>query len=608
MPKQLKIFVGFLTLFVVGMNIVFYPNNILSWDVFGYYLYLPATFIYHDLGLENREVFVSLIEQYNSTSSFYQVNPTESGLHVMKYSMGMAVFYLPFFLLGWLGAVVFDYPVDGFSEPFQFAIFIGGVIYTLIGLWFTAKVLNRFFNWKVSAISLGLIVFASNYLVHTSMYGQNAMSQNYLFTAYAIVLWFTIKWHETFKLKYAIGLGLVMGVSILSRPTEIVMLAIPVLWQVDSLNAVLKKLNLFWKYKFHVLVISGFLAFFGGLQLVYWKVIAGEFLYTSYGGNHGEGLDLWSPHTWNFLFSFRKGWFIYSPIMAVAILGFVVLYQKNKTIFWSLLTYFIFNLYLVSSWSNWWYAQSFSQRAMVSSYPIMALLLGYVIQQISALPRVYKYTSFVLLGFLVSFNLFQMVQFDKGVLHASRMTKEYYFAVFGKLSVTDSDKELLLINRDFQNGEVFENEEEYHGEELGYFSFDDGSFDSKHLSYSGCCSFVMSKNVPYSPYIEAKYSDLTEKDHVWVRISAYVYPVSQDIENNMFSMYASFHHKGLNYKYRTLEAKEMNLIPNEWNKIVFDYLTPEVRTTDDKIRALIWYRGESRLLVDDFKVVVYEKK
>ena len=121
MSKQLKVFVGFLSLVVIGLNVVFYPNNILSWDVFGYYLYLPTTFIYHDLGLVNKEVIVNLIEQYNSTSSFYQVNPTESGLYVMKYSMGMAILYFPFFLLGWLGAIVFDYPIDGFSEPFQFS-------------------------------------------------------------------------------------------------------------------------------------------------------------------------------------------------------------------------------------------------------------------------------------------------------------------------------------------------------------------------------------------------------------------------------------------------------------------------------------------------------
>jgi hypothetical protein len=27
----------------------------IAWDVYGYYLYLPATFIYDDLGLENRD-------------------------------------------------------------------------------------------------------------------------------------------------------------------------------------------------------------------------------------------------------------------------------------------------------------------------------------------------------------------------------------------------------------------------------------------------------------------------------------------------------------------------------------------------------------------------
>ena len=32
------------------------PKNPISWDTFGYYLYLPATFIYHDLGLKDKAV------------------------------------------------------------------------------------------------------------------------------------------------------------------------------------------------------------------------------------------------------------------------------------------------------------------------------------------------------------------------------------------------------------------------------------------------------------------------------------------------------------------------------------------------------------------------
>ena len=608
MSKELKIIVGLLAIFIVIMNVSFAPNNVLSWDVFGYYLYLPLTFIYHDLGLQNDEVILQLIEKYRSTGTFYQVVRMPEGTHVMKYSMGMAFLYAPFFFVGWLGALVFDYPVDGFSLPFQYSIFAGGIVYTLVGLWFLAKVLSKFFSWKISTIVLLIIVFGTNYLAHITLYGQNAMSQNYLFTAYALILWFTIQWHEKHKIKDAIALGVILGLSILSRPTEIVALAIPILWGVYSKDTLVSKWKELWKYKTHVITLGLLIGFFGFLQLGYWKWYSGKFLFNSYGANAGEGLDLLNPHTYKFLFSYRKGWLLFTPIMVGAIAGFYGVYKRKKEIFWALLAYFIFNLYLVSSWTTWWYAQSFSQRAMVSSYPIMAIGLGYLLVWFSKQQKGLR-IGFVLLGMiLVSFNLFQTLQFHKGVLHGDRMTKEYYYAVFGKLSVTPEDKKLLLIDRGFDGSERFTNETEYDGRVLDFLTFDDGNGEvSKEYSYSGCCSVELNLENEFSPYVETSFSELTSSDHAWVRITANVYPTENDLENP-FSIVGHFSYNGFPYKYRTVNATDFDLIPNQWNKVQMDYLTPEVRTKNDKFRTLIWYRGNKKVYVDDLKVEVFVKK
>jgi len=56
------------------------------------------------------------------------------------------------------------------------------------------------------------------------------MTHNYLFTAYALILWLTMRWHEVYKIKYLILMGIICGLTILSRPTEFVCLIIPLLW------------------------------------------------------------------------------------------------------------------------------------------------------------------------------------------------------------------------------------------------------------------------------------------------------------------------------------------------------------------------------------------
>jgi len=76
------------------------PHKILSWDIFGYYLYLPFTFIYDDLGLRNFDVVRGIIDKYQNTMWFYQALPQADGVWVMKYPMGMAVLYSPWFFAG----------------------------------------------------------------------------------------------------------------------------------------------------------------------------------------------------------------------------------------------------------------------------------------------------------------------------------------------------------------------------------------------------------------------------------------------------------------------------------------------------------------------------
>lgn len=602
MHRNSKITFFVLALFVVALNFIFAPGNIISWDVYGYYLYLPTTFIYHDLGILNDGVILDLMEQYKSSATFYQATKVPEGHYVMKYSMGMAILYLPSFLLGWLGSVIFDYRVDGFSLPFQYALFLGSITYSIIGLWFLTRVLDRFFNWKITSLVLALIVLGTNYMVHISMYGQNAMSQNYLFTGYVLVLWLTIKWHEKYKFKYAVGLAIAMGLMALSRPTEIVVLAIPVLWGVSNKETLLKKWGVFRTLKKQVIVTGLIIGGIGFLQLLYWKIYAGKFLFNSYGGNPGEGLELLSPFTKKFLFSFRKGWLIYTPIMTFAIFGFYQVYKRNRAIFYSLVVYFIANLYLVSSWSNWWYAQSFSQRAMVSSYPIMAIGIGYFLVSLKDLKLTQRSLVVSVLAFFLGLNIFQTIQFDKGVIHADRMTAAYYWATFGKLKVTKEDQKLLLINRNYTGTDAFSNEENYNAEIL-----EELTFDEYELGVNGAGAFKLDAAQIYSPSIEKSFKEITGKDHCWFRITTQVFlPDSATVDD--FSLVVQFTHKGFAYNYKTVESKNIDIVPGTWNTIKFDYLSPEVRNSKDSFKTFVWYRGKKAILLDDFKVEVFTPK
>ncbi len=604
--KTLKYALLIIIAFIIINNFIFVPENILSWDVFGYYLYLPLKFIYNDLGLNHISVIHDIINKYNNTISFYQANEMPGGTYVMKYTMGLSFFYAPFFFIAHLIAALFSYPQDGFSLPYQYSIFIGGILYSILGIWVLSKVLMRLFPEKIVAIVLMIIVFGTNYIVHITMYGQNAMSQNYLFLMYALIIWYTLLWHESYQLKHAILLAIVCGLTILSRPSEIVCLIIPLLWGLKNFTSTGKKLKTLLSHKWHIMIFAMIIILFGSFQFIYWRIYAGKFLYYSYGANAGEGFEFSTPYFLDVLWSFRKGWLLYTPVMLFAIIGLFFVYKYKPTIFYALTAYFLVNLYIVSSWSCWWYAQSFSQRALIPSYPVMAIGLGYFLFWLNQQRVVKKIIYSILVG-LILLNLFQTIQFHYGVINSDRMTGPYYWRVFGKIDVSDEDRKLLLVKRSFSSEENFDNKEAYTSRLLKKMSFEDSIDKDSIQSFSGKYSFRLDSTVIYSPNFESAYSELTNKDHAWISASAYVYP-TKDVVSNPFSLVVHFVHNGYSYKYGHYDSENMKLELNKWNKIDFNYLTPEVRRKNDFVKIYFWNRGKAPVFIDDFEISAFEKK
>ncbi len=62
-------------------------------------------------------------------------------------------------------------------------------------------------------------------------------------------------------------------------------------------------------------------------QLLYWKLVSGNWLFYSYGN---EGFDFLHPHIFDGLFCFKNGWLSYTPIMLFGLIGIVLMHKKKK--------------------------------------------------------------------------------------------------------------------------------------------------------------------------------------------------------------------------------------------------------------------------------------
>ncbi|MCS7037240.1 MAG: hypothetical protein RMJ33_03715 [Saprospiraceae bacterium] len=438
-------------LFVLAIGIFYYPKwnqgqteAMLSWDVSGYYFYLPAVFIYRDI---KQLSFRNAIHQkYRPSDGPYQAFLHPSGNYVLKYSCGLAVQYLPFFGVAHALAQALGYEADGFSYPYQVAIGMGSLLVALLGLWVLRRNLLHYFSDAATAVTLVLLILGTNYLDYAAITG--AMTHNYLFTLYALLIAATISYYAQPLQWKAIVVGGLLGLMTLTRPTEILAAILPLIWGVAN-RAGLAKRWLFWKNHWHHLLPAMLAAALVlSIQVAYWKFVTGEWWVYSY---QDQAFDWLRPHLFNGLISYRKGWLIYTPMMVFALIGFWHLWKRHRDLFWAIGLFFALFLYVTFAWSIWWYGGSLGQRAMVQSYAVLAFPLTAFAQQVlSVRHTAFRAIFWALCAFFVYYNLWLTHQAHRGgLLEPEFMTRAYFWRIFLRWQAPVDAKKLLDTDCDY---------------------------------------------------------------------------------------------------------------------------------------------------------------
>ncbi|MCB0705683.1 MAG: hypothetical protein KDC34_10255 [Saprospiraceae bacterium] len=561
----------------------------ISWDVSGYYLYLPAIFIYHDL---DKLAFAKpLIKEYSATSGYYQSKPLENGNQVIKYSIGWAMVNTPFFLLGHTFALCSAYPADGLSLPYQLSIALGGLFIAFLGFFVLRKLLLRYFSDSVVAGVLVLLVLGTNYLHYTTT--DVAMTHNYLFTGYAVLLLWTDNWYRNPRWQTALGIALVLGLMSLMRPTEFLAIVLVLLWPLSGGWSA--KLQVF-KSKSGQLVLGAATMFLlAMLQFSYWKYTTDHWLYYSY----REGFDFLNPYLKEVLFSFRKGWFVYTPLMLFAVAGFFALFRKYPRLFPALFLFFILNLWVVSSWQCWWYGGSFGQRALVQSYVVLAFPLAALLDWI--LKKRFRLVFFTLpFLFCIALNLFQSWQVRGHGLHPENMTKAYYWRIFFNTDIDPRDKFLMDTQEDFIGTRYAVNR-------VFQTSFEETTWRSVSdslVAHKEKFAIFASPEKRNSEKIRIEERELRSYPGSWIRCGAWFYSNWKEWDIwQMAQLEVCFKQDDRCIKYRLIRPQRV-LDAKEWKEIWIDVPIPSGHFDSLEIR-IIQPQGQTTLYADDLYIEIY---
>ena len=421
--KYILLLIGVI-LFAAASNINWGNNNwknIILSDGKGYYAYLPAVFIYHDLHLN---FFDSIEKTYYYKNTYYDYRASDAAGHVVdKYYSGTAVLMLPFFLQAHALTKATNGAADGYSRLYP--IFINGaaIFYLLAGLFFLKRLLSLHTeNKTIVSFVLVAFVFGTNLFYYAIV--EPAMSHVYSFFCVTALLFYFKNYSLSHRNSSLYLFTLFWGLIILIRPVnEIILLALPFLCKdlrefQQTIKLIFKNIFLVTKCLLIFLVVIS-------IQFIIYKIETGHFFVDTYSQEHFNWLH---PEFVNILFSYKKGLFIYTPLVFLSCAGLIILFKQNRYQFFTFLGFFILLTYLLSAWWCWYYGGSFGLRAYIEFYALFAILLTVTLNTIRS--NAVKKIIYGLVIATILLCIIQTYQFRYYQIHWSEMTREKYWDAF----------------------------------------------------------------------------------------------------------------------------------------------------------------------------------
>ena len=497
--------IGFilLALFFLIRNPASKWDKTISGDGKSYYAYLTAAIIYHDLDYQFVEAYEA--KYYPPDQSlFKEFRQAFNGEVANKTFPGITILWLPFFFLAHFLSYLLGFEPDGYSLLYQYAIGIAAIFYLWLGLKWLAKLLTSL-GYKKELITpvLLLLVFGTNLFYYTIH--DPSLTHVYNFTLLTGVLYFLRRFYISSHSKWLLISTLLFSIAIISRPTSLLIIVFfPLVignWQ-DIRNFFFQ----IFKKRQNIIGIILVSIIIGVYPIIWWYIQTGHLIVYSYGK---EGFDFTNPHLLQILFSYEKGWLIYSPAILLSGLGFIYLFTKNRFQFFSVVFGFTFLAFVFSSWWIWTYGASFGQRVFVDYYTIIGLLLVAGLTYIQSSKIALGFWMVLAISF-ISLNQLQTYQFKNGILPTIGATKTSYWNSYFKLKAV---RPSYPMDKSFQTIQQFSTDFET---KVDWITSNSVTNDR---AYSGKFSQYIDLNNPYSGALKTDIP--VETDFILIRVQIY---------------------------------------------------------------------------------------
>jgi hypothetical protein len=393
----------FLTFNIHSKSDIFNYHSEIWGDKAGYYVYLPAAFIYSF----DASRFPSGIDSL--TGNGFKLDPASKKVFT-KYTCGVALMMSPFFLVTHELTGILDAPADGFSLPYHRMINIAAVVYLMFGLILWYRFLRNYYPRTVSLWVITFLFLGTNLYYYAV--AETGMSHVYSFFLLSLYLFSSRRLFssQNRSTPWTLITALAAAMIVVVKPVNIIFLPVALFLDTPSGSDLRNRSLLLFQWKTMLLAVLVVLIILLP-QAIYWYHTYGRLMVYTYAG---EGfVNLARPRVLEYLFSTNNGLLLYNPILLFGFTGLVMMLARRRSNGWILLVMLVVILYLFSSWWSWHFGCGYGNRSFTEYIALLALPFGYLVNVIRNDPRRgRRYLFFFLVGLLIFVNLKMIYSWD----------------------------------------------------------------------------------------------------------------------------------------------------------------------------------------------------
>ena len=368
-----------LLIFLFLLSLPAVTPRIYSSDEIQYFAYLRSAWFDHDLSFENEYQYF-YDRGIAASAGFHETfleRSTATGRRINFGTIGCAILWAPFYAIGDVVARATGAPPDGFSRPYIAAVAYGSAVYGFLGVAIAIVAAQRL---GLDAFGAGLAIWLGTPLL---FYMYVAPPFSHACSAFAVALFIStwLRVRDGWSVRGLIALGAAGALMAMVREQDAFFVIGPALDWVWTLTRggrrepAAARPAASWSG-----VAAAAIAFVAVFtpQMVTYLILNGHI------GPHasvGRKMNWAAPHALQVLFSPEHGFFIWTPLALIALIGLFFLppaggnHSRKKQVAVCLLAMVLLQVYVGGSVESWTVAGAFGQRRFIALSAVM--VIGY---------------------------------------------------------------------------------------------------------------------------------------------------------------------------------------------------------------------------------------